>query len=731
MVPQHCVSPTDQLTNDASPSPHRPQRSVTNVGEMASRNMKVAALGRPFTLGMLYDAREDKLIPGLKLWDDETLQDRSTEITKHFSELKISASDSIESKSFLMDINASLKASFLGGLIKVEGSAKYLNDTKKFKNQSRITFQYKATTKFKELSVSDLVTMDTQQKDIIKKGLATHVVTGIEYGADAFFVFDSEKLDASSIQDIQGSMEAVIKKIPKLGVEGKVDMKLTDEEKDVTNKFSCKFYGDFILDSNVTTFEDALRTYEELPKLLGENGENSVPVKVWLMPLKHFYSEAADLMSGISVGLVMKAQNALEDLREIKMRCNDSLDDRVVKNFPVIQEELREFQKLCDYYESNLKQTMAKKFPLIREGKEDERSAVQLFEDRDKSPFSQEKLSKWLNRKEREISIITSCTMEGIKIVPNQSELDREVLAAGVDDALCFVFTSLETANPCLDVMTKYLNSCTSECTHEDPWYFSDEVFITMREKAKSFRNIARGLKHSSRFRFLVTAMANKKYTGATIYHYKNGRLVTEDFSKPDIPPVEKITDRRDLIWYACDLHLDPNTANNYLTLSEGNKKATCGSWQTYPDHPERFDEYTQVLCKDGLTGRHYWEVEWNNCSYESIYICAAYKGIARKGDIQQAEFGNNTMSWAFGKTSYGGAQFKAFHDGEVWGEYSPCDWNRVGVYLDWPAGTLSFYRVSVNTLSHLYTFHTKFTDHLYPGLWVYYDSNYAYLCQL
>ncbi|KAF1378006.1 hypothetical protein PFLUV_G00206740 [Perca fluviatilis] len=219
---------------------------------MASDN-NIAALGRPFTLGMLYDARRDELIPGLTLWDNKTLQGKITESSQRFNEFKMAASDSTESKCTLLDVDASLKASYLSGLIEVGGSAKYLNDQKKFHNQSRVICQYKATTNFKQLMIKQL-TMETQQMDVIKKSSATHVVTGILYGANAFFVFDSEKVEASSVQDIQCSMRAVIKKIPKVDIEGEVNLQLTDEEKALTQKFSCKFYGDLILDSNPATF---------------------------------------------------------------------------------------------------------------------------------------------------------------------------------------------------------------------------------------------------------------------------------------------------------------------------------------------------------------------------------------------------------------------------------------------------------------------------------------------
>ncbi|CAL8365928.1 unnamed protein product [Arctogadus glacialis] len=62
----------------------------------------------------------------------------------------------------------------------------------------------------------------------------------------------------------------------------------------------------------------------------------------------------------------------------------------------------------------------------------------------------------------------------------------------------------------------------------------------------------------------------------------------------------------------ACDLTLDPNTAHRRLSLSEDNRKVTLvGEDQSYPDHPDRFDSWPQVLGREALTGRCYWEVEW------------------------------------------------------------------------------------------------------------------------
>nr|XP_055073935.1 NACHT, LRR and PYD domains-containing protein 3-like [Misgurnus anguillicaudatus] len=172
---------------------------------------------------------------------------------------------------------------------------------------------------------------------------------------------------------------------------------------------------------------------------------------------------------------------------------------------------------------------------------------------------------------------------------------------------------------------------------------------------------------------------------------------------------------------YACDLTLDPNTANTQLILSEDNRKVTgVNVEQSYPDYPDRFECYPQVLCKEPLTGRCYWEVEWTGCG---VFISVSYKNIRRKERRDDSVFGFNKMSWSLHCSD---RSIRARHDnkGTMVSASSPPS-NRIGVYLDWSAGTLSFYSVSdTQTLTHLHTFNTTFTQPLYAGFNVYLASS-------
>uniref|UniRef100_A0A3B3ULN0 Neoverrucotoxin subunit alpha-like n=1 Tax=Poecilia latipinna TaxID=48699 RepID=A0A3B3ULN0_9TELE len=695
---------------------------------MSSDEMQVAALGRPFALGMLYDTRRDQLMTGFTLWERETISSYLSSQVHPSSSYEISTSDSFESKSSLLDVNLSLKASFLGGLVEVGGSAGFLNDNKKLKNQSRVTFQYKATTFYDRLNLSLFQAVKLQDKDLVEKSDATHVVTGILYGANAFFVFDSEKLESSSVETVQAKMFAAVNKIPSFNIEARAEMKLTKEERDAINKFTCKFYGDFILEKNPTTFEDAVTTFSKLPELLGETKKNSVPVKVWLTPLEDLGVTGAELKENISSGLVRKFCNSLESIKEMERRCREAQEEKVVESFPQIRKKLKVFEDNCKDYTSNLSRAMQEKIPLIREGKEDERCVEKLFDEQEKSPFNHTTLDAWLDNAEREINIIMSCLdiMEGIPTVPDENSLDRQVLAAGVADLFCFVFSSVETDDPFLDQMTSYVSKQTKPPPSvappsKDQWFFSNEVVANMRKKAREFTSAAKQLKGSRRFRFLAAALPNKRFTGGTVYQFRDGSLKTQDFSRPDVPDVTAPLDRRDLAWCKassdtnhCSLTLDPKTCNGWLNLSDGNRKATCGPEQAYPDNPQRFDVFTQGLSELALTGRRYFEVEWSTGHPNKVGVALVYSSMQRKGKDVVSSFGENPASWYFGVHNN---ELSAWHNGKIWSTSVPAGGcSRVGVYLDWPGGSLSFYQVSSDALTHMYTFRAKFTEPLHPG---------------
>ncbi|KAL1279692.1 hypothetical protein QQF64_014292, partial [Cirrhinus molitorella] len=101
---------------------------------------------------------------------------------------------------------------------------------------------------------------------------------------------------------------------------------------------------------------------------------------------------------------------------------------------------------------------------------------------------------------------------------------------------------------------------------------------------------------------------------------------------------------RNDFLQYSHQLTLDLNTVNKRLSLSESNRVITrTHTDQSYPDHPDRFDGYAQVLCRESVCGRCYWELEWSG----NVDISVSYKSISRKGWGDECLFGSNDQSWS------------------------------------------------------------------------------------
>ncbi len=155
---------------------------------------------------------------------------------------------------------------------------------------------------------------------------------------------------------------------------------------------------------------------------------------------------------------------------------------------------------------------------------------------------------------------------------------------------------------------------------------------------------------------------------------------------------------------------------NKYLRLSENNRVITyTGTVQSYPDHPDRFDAYPQVLCRESVSGRCYWELEWSGDN--GVCISVSYKSISRKGSGHECVFGSNDQSWSLicSPSRY------SFRHNTIWTVLSVESISRrIGVFVDHGAGTLSFYSVS-DTMSLIHTVQTTFTQPLCPGFGVYY----------
>ncbi|XP_073686532.1 tripartite motif-containing protein 16-like [Garra rufa] len=184
--------------------------------------------------------------------------------------------------------------------------------------------------------------------------------------------------------------------------------------------------------------------------------------------------------------------------------------------------------------------------------------------------------------------------------------------------------------------------------------------------------------------------------------------LLSESITFTNIVP----RTRNDFLQYSHQLTLDLNSVFQRLHLSESNRVVTgSDTVQSYPDHPDRFDGYSQVLCRESVCGRCYWELEWSGGEY-GVCISVSYMSISRKGHRKECLFGYNNQSWSL---QCNPPRYLFIHNNIKTVLPVRSISSRMGVYVDHSAGTLSFYSVS-DTMSLIHTVQTTFTQPLYAG---------------
>ena len=526
--------------------------------------LQMPSLGRPFDLGMLYDCRNDRLLPGVTLWNHNTLKSSLDCRPQESSQFSVIAEDSLESKTSSLGVEAGLKLSLLGNLVDVSGSAKFLDDQRQSNKQARVSLQYSMTSRFEQLTMQHLAVDKFEHPDVFEKKDATHVVTAVMYGAEAFFVFDRKVEGKENFRDIHGQMESMIKKIPSVTIsgDGKLDMK--DKEINEVDRFQCQYHGDVLLPENPTTFQEAVKIYKQLPQIMQHEGKKSikvVPKKVWLYPLCKLDSRAAQLVREISISLVTQAQKLIEDLRQYKIRALDLIKSEASNSFHSVHEHLARFMEMMTEYEMEIAKKLSVTLPQVRGGGAEETKLANIFLENSASPFSQHGLSTWLQGKEQENkmlqSYLTGMQSSSIQFAFDPGELNAIVADINVDNVLCFEFQIAGDHDYLLDSMFNYLRTNEASKDHKGVppkmWFHNRAITGDIKTKMRAFVSFATTNGCTESTKFVVTSCYDEDAVtgkGADIVLYSDG--LQESYEPPGKPGKPS----------------NSNTTHNSITLS-------------------------------------------------------------------------------------------------------------------------------------------------------------------
>ncbi|OCT75164.1 uncharacterized protein LOC108719503 [Xenopus laevis] len=515
--------------------------------------IEVAALGHQFSLGMLYDICNDKLVPGVTLRNQKYLNKEmvSTTYNEKIS-FEMIPSDCLSDKFSAMNISASLKASFLAGLVDVSGSASYLNDTKTSKHQARVTLKYSRTTRFEHLSMDHLGIKNVTYRDVFDKGTATHVVTGIVYGTQTFLVLDSESATAEDLQNAYDTLHELITKLHTVSAEQREeDLKVNEKEIEILDKFTCTFYGDFAFDTKRVTCKDAIDICTKLPRLFGKNEEKAVPVRVWLYPLSKLDRKAQRLVQEISENVIDRAEQIIEHVTEVNIQCNDLINHLTAITFPDYKQQFIQFKELWEKHKTTFQKELAQTLPLVRRGALEEAELARIIDRWEQSPFGKAHSEDFLSNTLQEMDFIKSYLQmfPNVMVLSSQYNMRAVLSDPKIQYLICYNFNLLEA--PCLPNMVSWLKKKQNKPSHdvyvcgkETPWFKEEEASKKGLKYAAAFQELVCNNKDNEQTGFAISATWDPHNVGISIHLYKAGMLVSSMFEPPAKPKTPSISSK-------------------------------------------------------------------------------------------------------------------------------------------------------------------------------------------
>ena len=373
-----------------------------------SQTLAKSVLGYSLKLGQLYDCRSDRPEDGasLPLWD---IEDGVRILDKHSTSYDIDLEDSVSHRSSALNMDADLKLSVAAGAASARGSGKFIENKKDSKREVRVTLQHKYRSRVEELTMDTI--MAESRKGMLRYHLATHVVTAVEYGVDNIFTFSGTLSESADFMDLQASIKAKIFWWIKVA---DVEYRKLKNEGNKDDTITCVYNGDLKLDNHSKmTLAEAMIKFREIPTSFDLKKE-SVPKRIWLMPLTVIDSSAPRLVKTISNKLATQTQNLLEEIHHVIIEAKnlrDLANAATIKDEVIVEIITRQIDAFLGKIRENtesLKKNLRNLLPKIRsQANGDESELRKVLSEKMEPPFHTKGLFSWLKGKEDEITTLS------------------------------------------------------------------------------------------------------------------------------------------------------------------------------------------------------------------------------------------------------------------------------------------------------------------------------------
>ncbi|CAF0974258.1 unnamed protein product [Adineta steineri] len=532
------------------------------------------AIGRSGSIGSLYDIRTDQFVMGNLFNDvlpDAFIKRSDCANVSYWLDFHSSQKETFNN----LNIEANLKLALMAGLLKVEGSAKYLKQTKTNSHTVRATFLYKAKTKQEDLQVSTKGLHEYFSSHAFENPDATHVVIGIKWGANVAATFEREVEKNDDVKRIEGRLAATFTK-PAFSITGDASLKYDKEQKADLESLTISFSGDVLIENCPRTIDGVMEVYQNVPSMIKSlNDGKGQQLTFILCSLKQiaemtkFERNITRMVKEVSEQIVNRIENIFEKINEEQRKLNDFLDDinpwrefLPRQWFDLVKQKLSNFNE----EELKLKRDLSSLLVDIRSNRAEESKMIELIDNFSKHPCSPESIEKFFYENEKIKTKIKTLK----RISPDKKELLTNITS--VEDFIQDFY----------DDDVYLLHIC-------EKWQEEDEenslkqmrYFINLKKKEQETEN--------SKAKFWVIdydlhSRLKKKPANSVIYYATKAAIKSKDFYKESL----KKLSRKQI-----DLILIENSTLTEQRLKEWHK-------QFMNDHPDGELDEEDFICELG-----------------------------------------------------------------------------------------------------------------------------------
>ena len=308
-----------------------------------------------------------------------------------------------------MDVDVELQCSFMGGLIKVGGSARYLNTRNEKKNEVSFIANFRSRDRTKTLGSihqkpdsAHTYVCDPEQFPGDSK--PTHVVTEIEYGINANMVFRKTVENSTQRQEIAGSLSLAVQAIPGLSIEGEASVKLDEKEKNLRKDVTLEFKGDVILNPIPTNLQEATTVYRELTQKV--NGTDNV-VQFKVSPLLEYCTGETVILNTINENEINLVSDMLAEFGQIESEIQEFKESFVAQNWPNYGTMFNLLRTRFNTYKNDINSKLKTILPQIRGGNEEAQlELTSILTNYTASPFNYHTLKSFFDPRQKEIETV-------------------------------------------------------------------------------------------------------------------------------------------------------------------------------------------------------------------------------------------------------------------------------------------------------------------------------------